>query len=424
MRHILLLPLLAGLAAPALAQSGVTAPPPAQAAQPTAKDRPAFSNLTFDQARAANEKDGKILFVKGTADWCQPCKIMDATTFRDPRILEWLKSSGTLIDVDTDLEPKLGQALRIRVMPTLVVFKDGKEIDRAIGMLQPDTFHAWQKRLGSGQTNMSIIADRITKQQAAPQDRLVYLDHLMGSGQLEAAVAEATWLWENLPASNPQIAGMRQQIVVPAWAEIAKNEALKPRVAEVRDRAEAKVKAEPRGVYTLEDWLILNEALGDDARVLAWFDEAKAKPEQLAAAEQLWYRVDPVLARAQRWTDVALLCRDPATRAQQSYQMVHVARQRGTEADVAKAAELYTAEVAKLYVSMLAANRPSDAAKLTDVVLKVDTAGDAALALVDRALEAGQPREEQHALLKFAKDKGQHTDDLTQKLASALARKP
>ena len=68
------------------------------------------------------------------ADWCQPCHMIRPT-------LEQLAGefAGKLkfVSVDNDANPKLAKQFSIRFLPTIVIIKNGEEIDRAIGVLPP-----------------------------------------------------------------------------------------------------------------------------------------------------------------------------------------------------------------------------------------------------------------------------------------------
>lgn len=44
--------------------------------------------MTWEQAAEANEKEPKKVFVDLYTDWCGWCKKMDATTFKDPAVIE------------------------------------------------------------------------------------------------------------------------------------------------------------------------------------------------------------------------------------------------------------------------------------------------------------------------------------------------
>ncbi|UCF19619.1 MAG: thioredoxin [Gemmatimonadota bacterium] len=64
------------------------------------------------------------------ADWCAPCKIMAPVLddFAHEHIGEVLVAK-----VDTDRNPRTAQKFGIRGIPTLIVFKLGKESNRRIG---------------------------------------------------------------------------------------------------------------------------------------------------------------------------------------------------------------------------------------------------------------------------------------------------
>lgn len=59
------------------------------------------------------------------ADWCGPCKMMGS-------VLEQM-DSVSIIKVNTDTHPELSQEFGVMSIPTLVFFKDGKEIKKEIG---------------------------------------------------------------------------------------------------------------------------------------------------------------------------------------------------------------------------------------------------------------------------------------------------
>lgn len=102
-----------------------------------------FQSLPFADARSISEREQKYLLVDATATWCPPCKEMERSTWPDPRIAEWVSQRGTAIQVDVDADKAAASALGIQAMPTMVLFKDGKEVARSVGYMDADGLLAW-----------------------------------------------------------------------------------------------------------------------------------------------------------------------------------------------------------------------------------------------------------------------------------------
>jgi thioredoxin 2 len=72
------------------------------------------------------------------ADWCAPCKMVA------PLVDELARSHlGKVLfaKVDTDIAPQLSVTYAIRGIPTLILFKDGKEVGRSVGF-EPEKVRA------------------------------------------------------------------------------------------------------------------------------------------------------------------------------------------------------------------------------------------------------------------------------------------
>ena len=70
----------------------------------------------------------KPVLVDFWATWCGPC-------MRQAPIIEEIEAEGyTVGKVDVDQEPALAQQFRIMSIPTLLVFKNGKEANRVVGL--------------------------------------------------------------------------------------------------------------------------------------------------------------------------------------------------------------------------------------------------------------------------------------------------
>lgn len=81
----------------------------------------------FDQAVETGRTEGKIVFVDLYADWCVACKEFERITFKDPRVIEKLKSFITVrvdfTDTTTPLALRLTEKYEVPGLPYLIFLK-------------------------------------------------------------------------------------------------------------------------------------------------------------------------------------------------------------------------------------------------------------------------------------------------------------
>jgi len=73
------------------------------------------------------------------AQWCGPCKMMAPIT----ELLAKEMASVKFVKVDVDENPELSAQYGIMSIPTIVLFKKGKEAERNTGALPKDMLKKW-----------------------------------------------------------------------------------------------------------------------------------------------------------------------------------------------------------------------------------------------------------------------------------------
>jgi len=96
-----------------------------------------LTEQTFDPFIGRNELPVVVDF---WADWCAPCKMMA------PVFAQAAREQGTRVrfaKIDTDTAPGISQRYAIRSIPSLLLFRGGAEVDRAVGALDAARLRAW-----------------------------------------------------------------------------------------------------------------------------------------------------------------------------------------------------------------------------------------------------------------------------------------
>jgi thioredoxin 1 len=77
-------------------------------------------------------KEG-VTLVDFYADWCGPCKMIAP-------VLEQLsgefEGKAHIVKLDVDASPDIAQSFGVMSIPTLIVFKDGQPVGKAVGFQQ------------------------------------------------------------------------------------------------------------------------------------------------------------------------------------------------------------------------------------------------------------------------------------------------
>ena len=92
-----------------------------------------FNKESFDAALA----EGKLMMVDFWAVWCGPCRMLAPMV---DNLAEKYAGKVVVGKVNVDEEQELAIRYGVMSIPTVIFFKDGKEIDRKVGVMPPAAF--------------------------------------------------------------------------------------------------------------------------------------------------------------------------------------------------------------------------------------------------------------------------------------------
>jgi thiol:disulfide interchange protein DsbD len=106
------------------------------------------------EALAAARSTGTPAVIDFSADWCIPCREMDASTFNDPAVVEasrtfaMLRADVTLMDTETD---EIMRGHNVLGVPTYLFFSaNGEEAERLVGFVPSEEFLEAMRKAAAG----------------------------------------------------------------------------------------------------------------------------------------------------------------------------------------------------------------------------------------------------------------------------------
>jgi len=91
--------------------------------------------LTLSEKNFLQQTKGKVVLVDFWAAWCAPCRMM-APILND--VADELTGKMKVGKINIEQQKALANQFKVRSIPTLILFKNGKEVKRFVGIKQKE----------------------------------------------------------------------------------------------------------------------------------------------------------------------------------------------------------------------------------------------------------------------------------------------
>lgn len=89
----------------------------------------------FNDNEFQNQIKSGVVLVDFHANWCGPCRTLAPVL---DQVAQEMQGKAVIGKIDIDSEQKTAAQFQITSVPTMVLFKDGKEVGRLVGLRTAD----------------------------------------------------------------------------------------------------------------------------------------------------------------------------------------------------------------------------------------------------------------------------------------------
>jgi len=366
-----------------------------------------FAKMSFKEACAAAKRDSKVVLIDFYTTWCGPCKRMDKTTWKDKKVIAWMKEKTVALKVDAEEDVELAKKYTIEGYPTIVFIKpDGTEIDRLVGGRDADGFLEDANAALSGKDGIARAKEKLKGKENDPSQRMQYGRSLEQKGKYDEALDEYLWCFDHGLENSPAFAGVRLSFLL---SNILQLSAKLPRAREElikrRDKAEATINGKSMSKEeairmrsgAMMEFVAINRTFGDDQKTLELYDKLIKQDEIDAVVGRLILReVSQQLVKEKRYADLLKGVGDPKAFVEQAIAQFDQI-QAITKAQVRDHAKEFASimkrslmeEYTPVYESLVGTGQHKQAEWVSNKLIEFDGSAETYIALMKRAVRAG-----------------------------------
>lgn len=344
-----------------------------------------FSTGGLDGDRKQAIDENKFHVVYATATWCPPCKQMKRTTWVDGSVTEWLEANAVVTPLDVDEFQSDARRLRVRAMPTMMLFRGSTEIGRTVGYQGPSDFRTWLESTTGRGVPAGGESEEVAPR-ASVQDKLTQAAEAERAGRLDEAAEAYGWLWDAMRRDRADDEMRRGSLAESIGRLIDRHEPAREVFIERRDAIGSQLPPTDADEGTLLDWIALNGLVGDDARTVEWVGRSVDDRASLRFMRQQAGVLRPILTSADAWDEAAQVVSNPF--AQARLELMELKRAQRSTGETGLDDDTRAA-LADLYAIAETIGRGGVAERVAAIILRTEDTPELRRALVARAIDAG-----------------------------------
>ncbi len=355
------------------------------------RDTP-FRDLTFDQALESARKENKVVLVDFYTTWCPPCRQMDAQTWPQERIRDWVAKNAVAIRIDADREKELAKRYSVKAYPSMVFMRpDGSERDRLVGFVETGRFVSEADEIARGQGLVERARTSLVGHENDPARRESLGRALAARIRFDEALAEFTWCFDE-GGKTPSYANARRTSLISEIMRLAEQyPAAAKMLEERRSIAEGAVLGVGATADDARDFAAINRARNEARRTTETFQ--RLEKEGRLSDEVKEALLDEVVSGWMAERQYALVVEtvgDAEARVGKLVDAVEALRKEGPDARAREVNAFSTAmdKGGTFYEALLATGGTDAAGRIADRLLRMQPANTTYVALIERAVRA------------------------------------